>query len=83
MELSVQLSFYPFTDNHKPPIKDVVDRLERSGLDVRANRMSTQIFGEYEQVMRVLTDTMKWSFEQYGEAVFVASFVNGNRRPED
>ncbi len=83
MELSVQLSFYPFTDNHKPPIKDVVDRLERSGLDVRANRMSTQVFGEYDQVMRVLSDTMKWAFEQYGGAVFVANFVNGDRRPEN
>lgn len=82
MDLSVQLSFYPFTDNHKPPIKDVIGRLERSGLDVRANRMSTQVFGEYDQVMRVLADTMKWAFEQYGQAVFVANFVNGDRRPE-
>jgi len=82
MDLSVQLSFYPFTDNHKPPIKDVIGRLERSGLDVRANRMSTQVFGEYDQVMRVLADTMKWAFERYGQAVFVANFVNGDRRPE-
>lgn len=82
MELSVQLSFYPFTDNHKPPIRDVIDRLQRSGLEVHPNRMSTQVFGEYDQVMRVLSDAMKWAFEQYGQAVFVANFVNGDRRPE-
>lgn len=79
MQLSVQLSFYPFTDNHKPPIKDVIDRLEKSGLEVQPNPMSTQVFGEYDQVMRVLSDTMKWAFEQYGKAVFVASFVCGER----
>ena len=83
MYLSVQLSFYPLSDNYKPPIRDVIDRLERSGLEVHSNRISTQVFGDYEQVMRVLSDTMKWAFEQYGHAVFVANFVNGDRRPRD
>ncbi|SFR80668.1 YKOF-related Family [Marinobacter daqiaonensis] len=83
MYLSVELSFYPMTENFKPPIKDVVDRLKKSGLEVYADRISSEVFGEYDQVMRVLSDTMKWSFEQYGEAVFVAKFINGDRRPEE
>ena len=43
--------------------------------------MSTEIFGEYDEVMKVLSDTMKWSFETYGKSVFVAKIMEGDRRP--
>jgi hypothetical protein len=39
------------------------------------------MFGEYDEVMRVLSDTMKWSFEEYGKSVFVAKIMAGDRRP--
>nr|WP_282450727.1 YkoF family thiamine/hydroxymethylpyrimidine-binding protein [Marinobacter xestospongiae] len=79
--MSVQLSYYPLNDDYKPPIKDVIARLEASGLEVHANRMSTQVFGDYDTVMAVLADTMKWSFQTFGKAVFVANFLEGDRRP--
>ncbi|WP_166268986.1 YkoF family thiamine/hydroxymethylpyrimidine-binding protein [Marinobacter caseinilyticus] len=82
MYLSVQLSYYPLTDDYKPPIKDIIQRLEHSGLEVYPNRMSTQLFGEYDHVMQVVSDTMKWSFTHYGKAVFVANFLEGDRRPK-
>lgn len=81
MYLSVQLSYYPFNEDFKPPIKDVIARLQGSGLEVYPNRMSTQVFGEFDAVMEALSDTMKWSFERYGKAVFVANFLEGDRRP--
>lgn len=81
MYLSVQLSYYPLTDDYKPPIKALIERLEKSGLEVHSNRMSTQIFGEYDSVMTVFSDTLRWSFETYGKAVFTANFIEGDRRP--
>lgn len=81
MYLSVQLSYYPLKDDFKPPIKDIITRLQASGLEVYPNRMSTQVFGEFDAVMQTLSDTMKWSFETYGKAVFVANFLEGDRRP--
>ncbi|MDX1757361.1 MAG: thiamine-binding protein [Marinobacter sp.] len=81
MYLSVQLSYYPFNDDFKPPIKDVIARLQASGLEVYPNRMSTQLFGEFDAVMAALSEAMKWSFERYGKAVFVANFLEGDRRP--
>ncbi|MGP4843388.1 YkoF family thiamine/hydroxymethylpyrimidine-binding protein [Marinobacter sp. 1Y8] len=83
MYLSVQLSYYPLTDNYKPPIKALIQRLENSGLEVHSNRMSTQIFGEYDTVMNVFSETLRWSFETYGKAVFTANFIEGDRRPRD
>ncbi|MGM0614164.1 thiamine-binding protein [Halomonas sp. CH40] len=82
MYLSVQLSFYPLTDDFKPPVREVVKRLQESGLEVYPNRMSTQVFGEFDAVMAALSDVMKWSFETYGKAAFVANFLEGDRRPE-
>lgn len=82
MYLSVQLSCYPLRDDYKQPIHDLVSRLQKSGLEVYPNRMSTQIFGEYDEVMKVLADTMKWSFETYGKAAFTANFLEGDRRPK-
>jgi uncharacterized protein YqgV (UPF0045/DUF77 family) len=81
MFLSVQLSHYPLADEYKPAIRALIERLEQSGLEVYAGRMSTEMFGEYDEVMRVLSDTMKWSFEEYGKSVFVAKIMAGDRRP--
>lgn len=82
MYLSVQLSYYPLHEEYKAPIKALIKRLESSGLEVYPNRMSTQIFGEFDEVMKILSDTMKWSFQQFGKAVFVANFLEGDRRPQ-
>ena len=83
MYLSVQLSYYPLAHDFKPLVKDVVKRLEASGLEVYPNRMSTQIFGEFDAVMNALSEVMKWSFETYGKAVFTANFLEGDRRPKE
>lgn len=81
MYLSVQLSYYPLDEEYKVPIKALIKRLESSGLEVFPNRMSTQIFGEFDEVMAIIADTMKWSFQQFGKSVFVANFLEGDRRP--
>ncbi|RUR34428.1 thiamine-binding protein [Vreelandella nanhaiensis] len=81
MYLSVQLSYYPLGNDVKPLVKDVVKRLEATGLEVYPNRMSTQVFGEFDAVMAALSEVMRWSFETYGKAVFTANFLEGDRRP--
>jgi len=82
MFLSVQLSCYPLKDDYKQPIWDLIERLKKTNLEVVSGRMSTEIFGEYDEVMSVLSDTMKWSFETYGKSVFVAKIMAGDRRPK-
>lgn len=84
MELSVELSFYPLQDQYKKPILALIEALKQElSIEVIPNRMSTQLFGEYDSVMTVLNRLMKASFEQYGSAVFVAKFINGDRRPKE
>ncbi len=83
MNLSVELSYYPLQDQYKKPILALIDELQQeTALEVIPNRMSTQLFGEYDQVMAALNRLMKASFERYGTAVFVAKFINSDRRPK-
>ncbi|MDY6797371.1 MAG: YkoF family thiamine/hydroxymethylpyrimidine-binding protein [Pseudomonadota bacterium] len=81
MFISVQLSQYPLQDDYKGPIRELIARLEASGVEVYPGRMSTELFGDYDDVMGVLSDAMKWSFENYGKSVFVAKIMEGDRRP--
>ncbi len=83
MELSVEISYYPLKNDYKPPIRKLIEQFTRSGLEVHSNRMSTQLFGEYDAVMATLNRLMKWSFENHGKAVFVVKFMEGDRRPRE
>jgi uncharacterized protein YqgV (UPF0045/DUF77 family) len=82
MELSVEISKYPLADDPIPAIKDFIDRLNTiEGISVVGNTMSTQVFGEYDLVMSVLTKEMKHSYEKYGTAVFACKFIGRNLDP--
>ena len=82
MHLSVELSYYPLKDDYKPVILNFINALKIESIEVISNRMSTQVFGNYDEVMLILTKLMKWAFEAYGTAIFVAKFINTDRRPK-
>ena len=53
MQVACDISLYPLDPDFVPPIKNVIERLNRhAGLDISTNAMSTQIFGEYDAVMQ-------------------------------
>jgi uncharacterized protein YqgV (UPF0045/DUF77 family) len=72
VEIAVEMSLYPLTSEFIPPIKDFIDRLSANGrLKVVTNSMSTQIFGQYDDVMAALTQELRGTFEGSHKAVFV------------
>jgi uncharacterized protein YqgV (UPF0045/DUF77 family) len=84
MKISLELSLYPLDDNFLTIISDIVDRLNSdSKVICITNTLSTQVFGEFDDVMHLLNQTVKYSFETYGKQVFVAKFLNGDRNPVD
>jgi uncharacterized protein YqgV (UPF0045/DUF77 family) len=71
MDIAVEMSLYPLDADYIPPIQDFIDRLNtHAGLKVVTNSMSTQVFGEYSEVMRVLTLELRRTFETNDKAVF-------------
>jgi uncharacterized protein YqgV (UPF0045/DUF77 family) len=82
MELSVEISKYPLTEDYIPAIKSFIDRLQATeGLSVVGNTMSTQVFGDYDLVMDTLKVEIKKSYEQFGKAIFVCKFIGANLDP--
>ena len=77
MNVAVDISLYPFQEDLIPPIRDVIERLNSyDSLYVRTNSMSTQIRGEYDDVMAAITTEFKATFEQLPKAVFVMKILN-------
>jgi len=77
MRIAVDISLYPLADEFLTPIKDVIARLNtHASLEVRTNPMSTQIRGEYDDVMSALQREMKITFEAVPRAVFAIRILN-------
>jgi uncharacterized protein YqgV (UPF0045/DUF77 family) len=77
MNLAVDISLYPLDADFIPPIKDVIARLnEHERLEVWTNAMSTQVVGEFDDVMNALRQEIGATFEQLPKAVFAIKILN-------
>ena len=77
MRVAVDISLYPLDADFIPPIKDVIERLNAyPGLEVVTNPMSTQLRGEYDDVMDALNKEIRTTFDQVPKAVFAMKILN-------
>lgn len=77
MRVAVDISLYPLAEEFLTPIKDVVRRLnDHESVEVETNAMSTQLRGEYADVMSILEREIKRTFEQVPKAVFTIRILN-------
>ncbi|MBC8319764.1 MAG: hypothetical protein H8E34_03470 [Bacteroidetes bacterium] len=78
MNTSVDISYYPLKDEFIPPIKDFIQRLNNyNKISVVTNGISTQVFGDYLEVMQILTKEIHKSFE-LPHSVFVIKIINSD-----
>lgn len=76
MMLTVELSMYPFCENHRPVIGAFIDQLNTyPDLHITTTHTSTMVVGELQAVMRMLTEMLQWSSTTQGRAVFVTKFI--------
>lgn len=77
MKIAVDISLYPLDKEFVTPIKDVIDRLNRHDkLEVWTNAMSTQVVGEFDEVMDALKQEIGTTFESIPKGVFVIKMFN-------
>lgn len=77
MRVAVDISLYPLAEEFLTPIREFIERLNNNlSLEIRTNPMSTQIRGEYDEVMAVLQSEMKTTFERTPKAVFAIRILN-------
>lgn len=80
MIVSVEISYYPLHNEYLEPIGDFIERVKQyKALWVRVNGMSTQVIGEYDEVMPILTKEIRKSIE-LPASVFVMKILNADLR---
>lgn len=77
MKASVEISMYPLIQDYETPILDFIQRMNTyPDLEIITNKLSTQIFGNYDQIMAALSKEMKISFEQDNTVIMVMKVLN-------
>ena len=78
MNISVDISYYPLKEEFIPPIKNFIGRLNAyDSIVVKTNGISTQVFGDYFEVMEIITKEIHKSFE-LPHSVFVLKIINAD-----
>ncbi|MDR6299539.1 thiamine-binding protein [Mesonia maritima] len=79
MNISVELTFTPIQDNYEPAIINFIKSLRNSGFTVKENPLSTQVYGDYEKVMKMLTKEMKLALESVERGLLYIKIVKSDR----
>ena len=81
MKTSIDISLYPLNEDYIPAIDAFIEGVN-SHPDVVAitNDLSTQLYGEYDDVMDLLKREIQRSWETHGKGVFAVKFLMGDVR---
>lgn len=79
MNISVELTLSPLTDDFEDIIIKFIKKLRASGLKVLENPLSTQVYGDYDQVMAILNTEIKEAFTLMEHGVLYMKLVTSDR----
>ena len=79
MECSIEISMYPLNKDYKKTIISFIHSLKKYPfIKVKTNGMSTQVFGNYNRVMKAIKSEIENSFLNENKVVFNLKILNGN-----
>jgi uncharacterized protein YqgV (UPF0045/DUF77 family) len=79
MKISVELTLTPLQNEFEEPIINFIKQLRASGFKIKENPLSTQIYGDYDSVMKVLTTEIKNTFEIIDNGLVFMKIVKSDR----
>lgn len=79
MNISVELTLTPLHDDFEPVIIRFIKKLRASNLKVLENPLSTQVYGDYDEVMNLLTSEIKEAFELIERGLLFMKIVKSDR----
>ena len=79
MNISVELTLTPLHDDFEPAIIHFIKQLRNSNLKILENPLSTQVYGNYDEVMSVLNHEIKGAFELIANGVLHMKIVKTDR----
>ncbi len=83
MKVTLEITMYPLADGYKEAVKDFLRRLNKcESIEVITNGVSTQVFGEYDDVMAAYTKSLKPSMESGIPIAAVSKIINSHLPPD-
>ncbi len=79
MKISVELTLSPLQNEFEEPIINFIKKLRKSGLKVIETPLSTQVYGDYDKVMNLLTLEIKEAFELIDKGLLYMKIVKSDR----
>ena len=79
MKISVELTLSPLQNEFEEPIINFIKKLRASGLTVLENPLSTQVYGDFDTVMSLVTSELKNTFELIDNGLLFMKIVKTNR----
>lgn len=79
MEISIELTLTPIQDDFEPIIIDFIKKLRNSKFRVIENPLSTQIYGDYDDVIDFLKEEIKTAMEAMDRGLLHLKMVKSNR----
>ncbi|WP_373517641.1 hypothetical protein [Pricia sp.] len=79
MNISVELTFSPLQSDFEVHIIGFIKKLRASGLTVLENPLSTQVYGDYDRVMKVLNEEIKTAFDLMDKGLLYLKIVKSDR----
>ena len=78
MKLTAEISMYPLREDFIPPIDAVIAKLNSfTEMQVNTFATATTLIGDYDYVMAAIKETLAWSYDEFGTAVFVTKLIPG------
>lgn len=79
MKISIDLTLSPLQDDYEQHVIDFIKGLRNSKFTVLENPLSTQIFGDYDELMPFLNAEIKKSFANQDICVLTMKLVKTDR----
>ena len=84
MQISIEISLYPLNKNFISPIDNFISCLKKyNSIEVRKNNMRTQLFGRFNDLIKILKVAMEKTFKSKTNFDFNLKIVNGDSRKYD
>jgi uncharacterized protein YqgV (UPF0045/DUF77 family) len=79
MDISVELTLTPLQDNYEELIINFIKKIRDSGFTIRENPLSTQIYGDYDEIMNLLNIEIKLALELMENGLMYIKIVKSDR----
>ena len=77
MQASAEISLYALTADYETVVLDFIHRLKNhEGLQIQTNELSTQVTGDYDELMHALHEEIKETFHRGRISAFSLKILN-------